>query len=165
MNIFSKISFPKYVKSLQWGKNVIAFRYLGLDLKEHKNSISLDQTQYIKLLDIVNLKDEHLCIHDKSQSTIGKLIWISGQTRPDISFDVCHLASNLKNSTLADIKHLNKDIFHLKQWNISLIFQYLGEISKLKLVIYAVAAHGNAANGAGQDGFLTKNGASSKEAS
>ena len=84
-----------------------AFRYLGLDLKEHKNSISLDQTHYIKLLDIVNLKDEHLCIHDKSQSTIGKPVWISGQTRPGISFDVCHLASNLKDSTLPDIKYLN----------------------------------------------------------
>ena len=41
-----------------------AFRYLGLDLKEHKNYISLDQTHYIKLLDTVNLKDETLCIHD-----------------------------------------------------------------------------------------------------
>ena len=62
-----------------------------------------------------------------------KLIWISGQTRPDISLDVCHLASNLKYSTLADIKHLNKVISHVKQSNSSLTFQYLGEISKLKL--------------------------------
>ena len=74
-----------------------AFRYLGLDLKEHKHNISLDQTHYIKLLDIINVKDENLCIHDTLQSSNNKLIWISGQTRPDISFNVCHLASNVEN--------------------------------------------------------------------
>ena len=132
-----------------------AFRYLGLDLKKHKNYISLDQTHYDKLLDTVYLKDEHfLRIHDTLQSTIGKLIWISGQTRPDISFDECHLASNLKNSTLADMKHLKKVISHLRQSNISLAFQHLGKISKLKLVFYADAAHGNLANGASQEGYL-----------
>ena len=40
-----------------------AFQYLGLDLKEHKNCISLDQT-HIKLLDTINHKNEKLCIHD-----------------------------------------------------------------------------------------------------
>ena len=50
------------------------FRYLGLDLKGHRNYISLDQTHYIKLLDTVNLKDENLSIHDTLQSTIGKLM-------------------------------------------------------------------------------------------
>ena len=88
---------------------------MGLDLEEQRNYISLDQTHYTKLLDTVNFKNENLSIHDTLESTIGKLIWISGQTRPDISFDVCHLASNLKNSALADIKHLNKVISHLKQ--------------------------------------------------
>ena len=68
---------------------------------------------------------------------------------------MCHLASNLENSTLADIKLLNKVISHLKQSNISLTSQYLGEISKLKLVIYADAAHGNLANErTSQEGYL-----------
>ena len=125
-----------------------AFRYLSLDLKEHKYCISLNQTHCIKLLDTVNPRDEDLCIHDTLQSTIGKLIWVSGQNRPDISFDMCHLASHLENSTLVDIKNLNKVESHLKQSNISLTFQYFGKISKSKLVIYADAGHGNLANGA-----------------
>ena len=77
-------------------------------MKEHKNWISLDQTRFIKLLDTVNLKDENWCFHDTLQSTMG--MWISCQTRTDISFDVCHVAPNLKNSTLAHIKHLNSHI-------------------------------------------------------
>ena len=34
------------------------------------------------------------------------------------------------------------------------MFHYLGEISKLKLVIYADAAHENLANGTSQEGYL-----------
>ena len=106
---------------------ITSFHHLGLDLKVHKNCISLDQTHYIKSLDPVNLKDEYLCIHNILQSKIGKLIWISGQTRTNIYFNVCHPAINLQNSTSADIKHFNKVISHIKQPNISLTFQYLGE--------------------------------------
>ena len=123
---FFKDIIPKIREKFTVGKECkTSFRYLGLDLKELKNFISLDQTHYIKLLDTINLRDRNLWIHDTLQSTIYKLIHISGQTRPNISFDVCHLVSNLKNSTLADIKHLNKVISHLKQSNISLRFQYL----------------------------------------
>ena len=50
-------------------------------------------------------------------------------------------------------------ISHLKESTFSLTCQYLGEISKLKLVVYADVAHGNAAyadaaNGARQEGYL-----------
>ena len=62
-----------------------------------------------------------------------------------------HLASVLKNSTLADIKHLNKVISRLEQSNIPLTFQYLGEILKLKLVD---PAHANLGNGTSQAGYL-----------
>ena len=65
-----------------------------------------------------------------------------------------HLASVLKNSTLADIKHLNKVISRLEQSNIPLTFQYLGEILKLKLVIYADPAHVNLGNGTSQAVYL-----------
>ena len=131
-----------------------AFRYLGLDLKEYKDHILLDQTHYIDSLNTVNIKDENLSIHDKLQSAIGKLIWISGQMRPDISFDVCQLATNLKNATISDVKYFNKIICHLKQSNNPLKFQHLGDISKLRFIIYADAAHGNLVNSASQEGYL-----------
>ena len=128
-----------------------AFRYLGLDLKEHKDHLLLDQTHYIDSLNTVNIKDEYLSIHDTLQSVIGKLIWISGQTKPDISFDVCQLATNLKNATIPDVKYFNKIICHLKQSNNPLKFQHLGDISKFRFIIYADAAHGNLVNGASQE--------------
>ena len=78
-----------------------------------------------------------------------------------MSVYVCHLASNLKKSILADIKHLKKVLSHLKS-NISLTFQYLGEILKLKWVIYSGAAHENLANGAIQGYLISLVGENSK---
>ena len=63
-------------------------------------------------MNTVNIKDENLSIHDTLQSAIGELIWISGQTRLDISFDLCKLATNLKSASISDVKYFNKVICH-----------------------------------------------------
>ena len=97
MIIFLRNVIEKIHKEFIIGKEFnTAFRYLGLDLKEHNDHILLDQTHYIDSLNTVNIKDENLSIYDTLQSAIGKSIWTSGQMRPDISFDVCQLATNLK---------------------------------------------------------------------
>ena len=67
---------------------------------------------------------------------------------------MCQLATNLKNATISDVKYFNKIICHLKQSNNPLKFLHLGDISKLRFIIYADAAHGNLVNGACQEGFL-----------
>ena len=86
---FFKDIISKICEKFTVGKECnTAFRCLDLDLKEH--------THYVKLLDTDNLKDEDICIHDTLRSTNGKLILISGQTRPDVGFDVCYIASNWK---------------------------------------------------------------------
>ena len=64
------------------------------------------------------------------------------------------LMPNLKNATISDVKYFNKIICHLKQSNNTLKFQHLGDISKLKFIIYADAAHGNLVNGVSQEGYL-----------
>ena len=51
---------------------------------------------------------------DLLQSQIGKLLWMSGQIRPDITFDVCQWGINFKYSVVKDIKYANKIIAHLK---------------------------------------------------
>ena len=70
------------------------FRYVGLNLSENSmKNIFLDQSDYISQLVKVSNIDNSTSIPDKMRSTVGKLLWISTQTRPDISFDVCQLAN------------------------------------------------------------------------
>ena len=73
---------------------------------------------------------------DLLESQIQKL-WMSGQTRLDIAFDVCQLDTNFKYSDDKDIKYANKIIAHLKQEPLQIVHQTLGNECNLKLSIFA----------------------------
>ena len=88
------------------------FKHLGLNLcyKEDKNTI--DQKEYVKNLECVNIK-RHLR-HDLSEplsddmkdilgQNVGQLLWVCNQSRPDICFDVSNIASNVKNATIKEL--------------------------------------------------------------
>ena len=77
-----------------------AFRYLGLELNQNiQNYITLDQIHYINLLQLLNQKliKNRNTISDIVQSAMGKLLWVCGQTTPDIYFEVYQLAANIQN--------------------------------------------------------------------
>ena len=90
------------------------FQYLGLHLNEHDSEITLDQINYAENLKPINDIDKTKT-KELLQSQIGKLLWMSGQTRPDIAFDVCQLGTNFKNCDGQDIKYANKITTHIKQ--------------------------------------------------
>ena len=88
------------------------------------------------------------------QSKLGQLLWISGQTRPDVSFHTCHLATRLKDGKVKDLIFANKVIPSLQTETVQLRYQNLGLDDSLKIVIFADAAHGNLPDGGSQGGEL-----------
>ena len=80
-------------------------------------AITFDQIHYINLLQSLNQKliNNRNTISDIVQSAVEKLFWVCGQTRPDISFEVCQLATNIKNSDGSSIKNVNKLFWSMKQ--------------------------------------------------
>ena len=77
------------------------------------------------------------------QLQIGKLLWMSGQTRPNIASDVCQLGTNFKYSDDKDIKYINKITAHLKKEQVQITYQNLGNECKLNLSIFANASNVN----------------------
>ena len=77
-------------------KNV--FHYLGLELNQNIHNKTLGEAHCINLLQSLNQKliNNRNTISDIVQSAVGKLLWVCGQTRPDISFEVSKLATNIK---------------------------------------------------------------------
>ena len=74
------------------------FSYIGLEIKLNNDEIILNQDNYIadlKMIDVKGLNDKNEIVTGKKseelRSLIGKLLWVSGQTRPDIAFEVCQL--------------------------------------------------------------------------
>ena len=86
---------------------------------------------------------------------MGKLFWICDQTRPDISFKVCLLATNIKNSDESSMKNVNKLFSNMKQNECKLIYQKLGNDNDLRIIrVYSDAALGNLPNGCSQGGYV-----------
>ena len=93
-------------------------------------------------------------ISDIVQSAVGKLLWVCGQTRPDISFEVYLLATNIKSLDESSIKNVNKLFSNMKQNECKLICQKLGNDNDLRIIVYSDAAHGNLPNGGSQGRYI-----------
>ena len=85
-------------------------------------------------------------ISDIAQSGVGKLLWVCGQTRPDISFKVCQLATNIKILDKSSIKNANKLLPNMKQNECKLIYQKSGKNNDLWIIVYSDAAYKNLRN-------------------
>ena len=88
---------------------------------------------------------------DTVRCKIGQLLWLAHQSRLDISFDVCQLASSLKDGCVELISETNK-VKRVKAEKVSLKFQHLGE-EKLSLV-FSDSSLGNLSDGGTQGGYF-----------
>ena len=88
------------------------------------------------------------------RAVVGQLLWVSDQTRPDISFDTCQLSSSLKSATVEDQPRANKTIKKLKSNVVKLRFPNIGQVEKAQLVPFSDASLGNMKNGGSQGGGI-----------
>ena len=76
------------------------------------------------------------CETDKLRSKIGQLLWVARQSRPDIMFDACILASTLKHGTVQTMHEANKVVKKLKSEHVTLKFKNLGDEFKYLGVLF-----------------------------
>jgi len=62
-------------------------------------------------------------------------------------FEICSLASNIKNASVQSIHEVNKVICKLKSGKVTLKFQLLGNSGDLSLVVFSDASLGNLQDG------------------
>ena len=85
---------------------------------------------------------------------MGKLLWISTQTRPDISFDVCQLANRIKSTTENDLNNALKVIKHVQNDEARIKYHNLASKDNLHLVVYADASLANLPDQGSQSGYV-----------
>ena len=126
------------------------FKYCGCNITvADDGTITLDQNDYIEKLDelFVEKIDESTELSKEEiklvRGKIGELLWISLMTRPDISFDVNILSSEVANGTIATVKAVNKIVRKAKSSQNILKFNRLGDFSDLSVKVYADASYGN----------------------
>ena len=144
-----------------------SFSYLGLQVEQDPNTheITVSQSKYvhgIKSIPVSNHRRSQKSYalnhseYSQLRSGVGQLNWLSGQTRPDLSFSACQLSNNLKDPNVADLLFYNKIVKNLQQEeSLPLCFRPIPNILHgFKLITYSDAAYCNLVNSGSQCGFI-----------
>ena len=132
-----------------------ALRYVGIDVGVQDGELTMSQLSYMQSLKTADVTDAVKGLnHDVAlsddlktlyRSLVGKLNWLSCNTRPEIKFDVYRLSSCTAPS-VEDLLRVKKTIRKLKHGPQFIIFPKLAT-DNLTIIVYTDAALGNLDNG------------------
>ena len=139
------------------------FNYIGIKLEQRADfSIIITQKDYINTISLISLtKDDYKDPKRKLSPTettklreiLGKLNWVSGMTRPKISFFVCETSTRIKDATISDLIAANKTIKFIQNTPTYILVPKL-HLESLYIKLFADASFNNLHNGGSQGGFI-----------
>lgn len=140
-------------------KNI--FRYIGLNIVQNEQGVTVDQNEYCKSLKSINvsagrgLHKNMECNEEEKEcfrSLVGQLGWLCTNSRPDLSYDVLELSCKVNNPRVEDLIEANKCLRKACTFESSMYFPELGDSSKYKLVVYSDASHAGLPDGSSSAG-------------
>lgn len=140
------------------------FKYIGVELHQDTDgSILLHQNDYIQELETLELLPERKTCrpeepaNDQEKSMIrriiGKLNWLAGMSRPEISFVVSDVSSRVQAANISDVKLVNKTIKFLKSHKSYMKIPKLN-LNSLEIKVFTDASFNNLIDGKSQGGHL-----------
>ena len=128
-----------------------SFKYCGCRIEvKNDGSIEADQNEYVENMEqippVEGPTDRRLTEKEKKQvrAMIGEIFWMSLMTRPDLSYDVNVLSSQVSMATVSTVMELNRLVTKVKKYkNNTLKFNKLGKLSDLTAKVFADASYGN----------------------
>ena len=132
------------------------FTYLGWDISQQDGFIGVNQLEYGKTIEPVVVskkmsKDNERALTDeektKYQETLGKLLWLSSQTRPDLCFDTMELSTYTKSAKVKHLNILNKAVKKVNYGPKVMKYSYMDiDQGEVKVIFYSDASLGNLPN-------------------
>lgn len=139
------------------------FKYIGLQIERDDKGIYLHQKSYKNELKEIEIAPERkreteseLTADEKLslKTAIGQVNWLSTQTCPQISYDICNIATQQKYATINTILRMNKLIRKVKSSDMYLKFPKLN-LNNLQILCYCDASFHNLPDGGSQGGMVT----------
>ena len=129
-SFLEKVITPLKKKFAISSESSSTFRYLGLQIVQGDRKITVDQSHYIKSIEDVNIDvasrpgTEPLTESEKQEfrSAIGKLVWASTRTRPDMAYEASTASIGMEKATVADVYTLCKHMRKLKNNGLKISF-------------------------------------------
>ena len=87
------------------------------------------------------------------RSLVGQLNWLSGISRPDISFDTCNFSTKVNDMKIRDVIELNKVVKRVKNENNQILFPSL-DPNTIQLVVYTDANFNNLPHSGSQGDYI-----------
>ena len=132
---------------------ISVFTYLGWSVCQNDEYISVDQNEYSKLIKPTSVSpsrkkslEDNLTTeeHKQYQSMLGKLLWLSSQTRPDLSYDTMEHSTVGKNPKVKDLLSINKVAKKVCEGHKRMVFRAMDlEKDHLQILFYSDASLGN----------------------
>ena len=144
-------------------ENSTTLKYVGIQIEQSNDNIILHQTEYKNELEEISIDPQRAKQADQPltpeeqrhlKGSIGQLNWLSTQSCPEISFDVCSLATSQKNAKVMHLAKANKILKQVKMSSNVLKFPKLDPLN-LELLCFTDASHNNLNDGGSQGGMIT----------
>ena len=151
---FKSSVVEKLLKLFQFSKvERKKFKYLGCEVEKLNNGdITLnDYIEKIKEVEIPSGRNSHKVNETERKiirRVVGELLWVSLMTRPNLSFEVNKLSSDIMNATIKELKDAKRLVEKAKLEPIVLNFTKLGHKDNLRIKLFTDASFNN------QDGKL-----------
>ena len=126
-------------------------RYIGLDITNDEEGILLNQHAYSELVQAVEISTERRKSPESNlteeeiteyRSLVGKMNWLSCNSRPDLKFDVFFYSQFSKQPTVKHLLELNNVAKRVHKSPTRIRFPVL-DTQKLRLILYTDASLGN----------------------
>ena len=143
-------------------ENEEKFHYIGINIKQFRDYIVISQNDYTQNLEpialsTINTSSTHRTLVDVEKTilrgALGQLNWLSGITRPEISFTVSEISSRISSATVADILTINKTIKFVKSSPGYITIPKL-DLPSLSIAAYSDSSFNNLANGNSQGAHI-----------
>ena len=148
-NVVSKLVSEFVVSSRKNGQ----FTYVGWDINQTKNYIEIDQMTYQEGISTIELsrarcqETEHECSQAEKRSyqqLLGKLQWISSQSRPDIRYSVLECSLMANKPKVKDVLRINKVVKKMNKNTFKIRFGIpFCNILDLKIIAFSDASLSN----------------------
>ena len=122
---FNKHIMPEVLKSFKIGKSEIKeFMYTGFNIKQDNSGITLDQSGFVKNIQIPSVEASRLKEKDKEMTQeelsmlrqmVGSLNWAVRATRPDLCFEMIDLSTKFKGGYVRDLCQAQKTLANLQR--------------------------------------------------
>ena len=144
-------------------QNCTNFKYVGLDIVQTSSCIQFSQNTYVQSMESVSVSNARAMrrkelLTDEERKEVkrvcGQLLWVSNNTRPEVSYETSTLCNAGKTATVMDLLRLNKLINKVKQEKGAIKYPNLGNPDKWSLAVFSDSSFANLPDGSSQGGYL-----------